>query len=150
MAAARKTGRVSMGSAIGWGLAVLAVALGYAFYGWQGVAVAISGAVFWLLLQFSRAMRAMRVAGQSPVGTVASAVMLQARLRPGLRLMDIIVLTRSLGRKVADEPETFEWCDGGGACVRVTLVQGRCSRWQLLRPADDGVVPDAEPRGDAA
>jgi hypothetical protein len=139
-----------MGATIGWGLAVLAVALGYAFYGWQGVAVAVTGSVFWLLLQFSRAMRAMRVAGQSPVGTVASAVMLQARLRPGLRLMDIIVLTRSLGRKVADEPETFEWCDGGGACVRVTLRHGRCSGWQLQRPPDDGVGASAETRGDAA
>ena len=96
-----------MDGRIGWALAVAAVALGYWQYGWQGVLLAFSGIVFWLLMQFTRALRAMRAAGGSPVGHVASAVMLQARLKTGLRLMDIILLTRSLGEKLADDPETF-------------------------------------------
>ena len=64
-----------MSAKLGWGLALLATALGYHFFGWRGVALAASGMVFWLLLQFSRAMRVMKTAAQSPVGTVPSAVM---------------------------------------------------------------------------
>ncbi len=120
----------------GWALAVAAVALGYVQFGWQGVLMALSAIVFWLLMQFTRALRVMRTAGGAPVGHVASAVMLQARLKTGMRLMDIILLTRSLGRKLADDPETFCWTDASGASVTVELVNGRCQRWQLARPAD--------------
>ena len=125
-----------MDARLGWALAVAAVALGYWQYGWQGVLLAFSGTVFWLLMQFTRALRAMRAAGGSPVGHVASAVMLQARLKTGLRLMDIILLTRSLGVKLADDPETFCWTDDSGAAVTVELVKGRCVRWSLARPGD--------------
>jgi|JI10StandDraft_1071094.scaffolds.fasta_scaffold576500_2 hypothetical protein len=134
-----------MDARLGWALAVAAVALGYVQYGWQGVLLAVSGIVFWLLLQFTRALRAMRVAGGAPVGHVASAVMLQARLKKGQRLMDIILLTRSLGEKLADEgadqPETFRWTDASGAAVTVELVKGRCVRWSFARPADAGGGP---------
>ena len=129
-----------MDARLGWALAVAAVALGYVQYGWQGVLLAMSGIVFWLLLQFTRALHAMRVAGGAPVGHVASAVMLQARLKVGLRLMDILRMTRSLGEKLADEgpaqAETFRWTDASGASVTVELVKGRCVRWALARPAD--------------
>ncbi len=127
-----------MDARLGWALAVAAVALGYVQFGWQGVLLAFSGIVFWLLMQFTRALRAMRAAGGSPVGHVASAVMLQARLKTGLRLMDIILLTRSLGEKLADDPETFRWTDDSGAAVTVELVKGRCVRWSLARPEDAG------------
>ncbi len=123
-----------MSAVIGWVMAVIAIALGYAVYGWPGVALAVSAVVFWLLLQFSRAMRVMRVAGTSPVGQVASAVMLQSKLREGLRLLEILTLTRSLGEKLADEPETFRWTDPGGASVTVELEGGRCRRWTFQRP----------------
>ncbi len=89
--------------------------------------------VFWLLLQFSRALRVMRLAAQAPVGEVASAVMLHAALREGMRLMDLIKITRSLGRKVRDEPETFAWRDASGAEVVVEFVDGRCRGWRLTR-----------------
>jgi hypothetical protein len=125
-----------MDGRIGWALAVAAVALGYWQYGWQGVVLAVSGIVFWLLMQFTRALRAMRTAGGAPMGHVASAVMLQARLKKGQRLMDIILLTRSLGEKLADDPETFRWTDASGAAVTVELVNGRCVRWSFVRPAD--------------
>jgi Flp pilus assembly protein TadB len=125
---------------IGWLLAVLSIALGYAVYGWPGVALAVTAMVFWLLLQFSRAMRVMRVAGQAPIGIVPSAVMVQARLREGLRLMDIIVITRSLGEKIAETPETYRWRDNSGAAVEVELVGGRCRAWRFTRPeaAEEG------------
>jgi hypothetical protein len=67
--------------------------------------------------------------------------MLHARLKTGMRLMDMIVLTRSLGEKLADDPETFRWSDASGAAVTVELVKGRCVRWQLLRPGDGATAP---------
>ena len=84
--------------------------------------------MFWLLLQFSRALRVMRLAAQAPVGQVASAVMLHAALRDGMRLMEVITLTRSLGRKVGDAPETFAWRDASGAAVVVEFVDGALPR----------------------
>lgn len=130
-----------MNAKFGWGLTLLATALGYHFYGWRGVALAASGMVFWLLLQFSRAMRVMRTAGQSPVGIVPSAVMLNAKLNVGMRLMDIIMLTRSLGEKLAPEPETWCWRDSAGHSVQVVLRDGRCSHWSLTRSADAEPTP---------
>lgn len=120
---------------IGWALAVAAVAAGYASYGWPGVLLAVSVVVFWLLLQFNRAVRAMRAAAGRPVGHVDNAVMLNAKLARGMRLLDVLKLTRSLGQKVADDPETFLWQDAGGDAVRVELRGGRLSAWTLERAA---------------
>jgi len=125
-----------MNSKLGWALAVLAVALGYVQFGWRGVALAVSGIVFWLLLQFTQALRAMRTASTAPVGMVASAVMLQARLQKGQRLMAVIQLTRSLGQKVADEPETYRWQDPSDAAVTVVLQGGRVTEWTFTRPPE--------------
>ena len=125
-----------MNSWTGWALAAAALVAGYLSYGWRGVVLALSVVVFWLLLQFSRALRAMRLAAAAPVGHVPSAVMLHARLSVGLRLMDVIKLTRSLGRKVGDEPETFAWRDESGAEVEIEFDDGRCTRWQLRRPPE--------------
>jgi hypothetical protein len=136
-----------MSSALGWGLAALAVALGYAVYGWQGVAIAGSAMVFWLLLQLSRAMRVMRTAGDAPVGTVPSAVMLQSKMRAGLRLMDIILLTRSLGEKLADDPETYRWRDPGGDSVEVELAGGKVRSWRFNRVAEAAAPAAAPPAG---
>ena len=116
---------VMTGDALGWGLAALAVAVGYWGYGWPGVVLAATAIVFWLLLQFSRALRALRLAAEAPVGQVPSAVMLHARLHPGMRLADIITITRSLGRKVGDDPETFAWSDASGAEVQIEFARGR-------------------------
>jgi hypothetical protein len=122
-----------MNVAIGWALAALAVALGYLQWGWQGAVVAVTLVAFWLLLQFSRALRALRNAGRAPIGQIDSAVMLHAKLQPGQRLPQVLVLTKSLGVKLADEPETFEWRDGGGDAVRIELVGGKLARWSLQR-----------------
>jgi hypothetical protein len=114
-------------------LALGALAAGWLAYGWQGVVLAVTVIVFWLLLQFSRTLRVLRGAANSPVGHVANAVMLNARMRQGLRLPAVIALTGSLGQKVADTPETFAWRDAAGDEVRCEFVDGRCSRWQLSR-----------------
>ena len=70
---------------IGWGLAVAAIAIGYMQYGWPGVFLAFTVIVFWLLLQFSRALRVMRAAATNPVASVDSALMAQTRIHPGIR-----------------------------------------------------------------
>ena len=120
-----------------------ALVVGGLQWGWQGVVLAITVIVFWLLLQFSRALRVMRQAAGAPVGHVDSAVMLHAKLRTGMRLIDIIPLTRSLGQ--AEQPrglqdaqalEVFTWTDAAGVAVRVELRAGRLQRWELQRPTE--------------
>ncbi len=123
---------------LGWGLALAAVVAGYLSYGWPGVALAFSVIAFWLLLQFSRALRVLRTAAGRPVGGTDSAVMLHARLHADMRLPQILALTRSLGRKLADEPETYTWRDAGGDEVRVELEGGRLRRWSLARATLQG------------
>lgn len=122
-----------MSGPLGWALAALSVVAGYFAYGWPGVVLAGTAIAFWLLLQFSRALRVMRLAGQAPVGHVPSAVMLHAKMREGMRLIEVIKLTRSLGRKVSDEPESFAWADESGAEVQVEFVDGLCQAWRLTR-----------------
>ncbi|MCW5632492.1 MAG: hypothetical protein KIT17_04080 [Rubrivivax sp.] len=127
-----------MNAALGWGLAVLAVAVGYAGYGWRGVALAVTVIAFWLLLQFSRSLRVLRDAAGRPVGSVASAVMLHAQLHEGMRLPQILKLTKSLGRKADASPpgsaeEAFAWSDAAGDRVLVHLREGRLARWTLER-----------------
>lgn len=126
---------------IGWALAAAALAAGWFGYGARGVALAVTVIAFWLLLQFNRLMRVMRKAAESPLGHVDSAVMLQARLQAGLTMAKVIGLTKSLGRKQdgdAGTTEVYTWTDDGGAAVRITFVNGRCTHWVLTRP-------DAEP-----
>lgn len=121
---------------IGGALALAALVLGGVLYGWKGVILALTAVVFWLLMQFTRLMRVMRMAGSSPVGHVDSAVMLNAKLKPGMKLVDVLPLTLSLGRKTADAPETYVWTDQGGVSVEVVLEGGRVARWNLQRPAE--------------
>lgn len=122
-----------MNPVLGWALAALFVALAWRQYGWQGVAFAATAIVFWLLLQFNRAMRVMKRAAGAPVGQVDSAVMLHAWMKPGVTLMQVVARTRSLGRKVADDPERYEWVDASGVRVTVDVRKGRCTGWQLQR-----------------
>ena len=123
---------------IGWLLAAAAMAAGWVAYGWQGFVLAITVVVFWLLLQFSRALRVLRDAAQRPVGHVKSAVMLNAKLHRSMRLVDVVRMTGSLGRKVGDAPERFVWEDAGEVQVEVEFdAAGRCREWTLRRPEGD-------------
>jgi hypothetical protein len=138
-----------MNAWIGWVLAALAIAVGYAQYGWQGALFGVTLAVFWMLLQFSRVMRVMRTAGEAPKGQVPSAVMLNAKLRRGMRLIEILAATRSLGERLDPDAgpadaERWRWRDAGGDEVQVTLRGGRCTEWQLVRAAGP-----SEPAADA-
>lgn len=115
----------------GVGLALAALVVGGVLLGWQGVIFATTGIVFWLLLQMSRLMRVMKQAGAAPMGSVANAVMLSAKLHAGMKLVDLISLAGSLGVKQA--AETFVWRDAGGDAVEVVLRKGKLAEWRLVR-----------------
>lgn len=125
-----------------WCLALAALAAGWLSYGWQGIVLALTVIVFWLLLQFSRALRTLRKAADAPVGRVASAVMLHSRLREGMTLAQVLALTGSLGERVepaqAGADESWRWRDGGAASVTVQFAGGRVTRWTLARADDPG------------
>ena len=127
-----------MNPVVSWGLAAAALAAGWFAYGWPGLVLAVSVIVFWLLLQFSRALRAMRKAGAAPIGRVASAVMLHSRLRQGMTLVQVLALAGSLGERVgpaaADAEESWCWRDDGDTSVTVNLRRGRIVSWKLTRP----------------
>lgn len=133
-----------MNAAAGWALAALALGIGWSGFGWQGVVLAVTVIAFWLLLQFNRAVRVMRRAAERPVGSVDSAVMLNARLRRGLALWQVIALTRSLGRPLDAAQDRQVWRDAGGAEVQLRFRGGRLHDWALHRPPDG-----AEPHPDA-
>ena len=122
---------------MGWALAALALVAGYVGYGGPGVLLALTVIVFWLVLQFSRALRTMkRVAGR-PVGAVDSVVMMHSKLHAGMRLPDILKLSGSLGRRVESPPgadtECYAWIDAGGDEVVVDLRGGVLAAWRLQR-----------------
>ena len=48
--------------------------------GWEGIAMAVTGFVMWILLHFTNIMVVMRRARNNPIGYVASAVMFNAKL----------------------------------------------------------------------
>ncbi len=127
-----------MNPAATWSLAAAALAAGWFAYGWQGLVLAVTLVVFWLLLQFSRALRALRKAGAAPIGRVASAVMLHSRLREGMTLVQVLDQSGSLGERVDPRvegaEESWRWRDEGDVSVTVHLCGGRCKRWELRRP----------------
>ena len=131
-----------MSPQLGWLLAAVGLVAGYRAYGWPGVMLALTVVVFWLLLQFSRALRALREAGAAPVGSLRSAVMLHAKLRKGMTLPQVLAATGSLGEKAdvpsADTGESWRWRDASGATVTVHLKRGKVVDWSLVRQDSAG------------
>ena len=134
-----------MNSRLGWLLVVLALVAGWMAYGWQGALMAATLTVFWLLLQFSRALRAMKTAADSPLGFVASAVMFQSRLKPGLAMLQVVALTHSLGCKLGASGDVWRWADGGGNSVTLSFTDGRLTTWVLERPAEVAACKAVDP-----
>jgi hypothetical protein len=105
---------------------------------WAGIALAAGGVVMWVLLHFTRMVTILKKAADRPIGHVASAVMLNAKLKKGVSLMHVIAMTRALGKlhSLKDEqPEIFSWTDASESTVTCTFVGGKLSDWQLQRPA---------------
>jgi hypothetical protein len=125
-------------------LAALALgALAWRAYGWPGLAAFGGGLLMWLLLHFTRLMTIMKRAAHRPIGFVDSAVMLNARLKPGVSLMHVIAMTKSLGLRLTPEgeaPEVYRWRDAGGSLVEAAFGAGKLLHWKLERPA-----PEPEP-----
>lgn len=115
------------------------VLLGFAYrgYGWGGVALAAGAIVMFLLMHFNRTMQTLKRAADRPIGYVASAVMLNAKLKKGATLLHVMAMTRALGelRSPKDEqPELYRWTDGGGSYVDAVFVGGKLESWQMTRP----------------
>ena len=84
-------------------------------WGWPGVALVGGGLLMWLLLHFTRMMKVLERARDRPVGYCGSAVMLNAKLRPGVNLLHVIAMTRALGEQLGEkdaQPEIWRWTDG--------------------------------------
>jgi CDP-diglyceride synthetase len=115
-----------------WAVGALLIALSYHRFGWMGVALVVTGIVFWMMLHFTRMMTVLRRAGNAPMGYVASAVMLNAKLKTGVTAM-----TKSLGALQTDkdaQPEVYRWTDTGGSHVTCTFVGGKLAEYVLWRP----------------
>ena len=123
---------------------IAAVALAYRQYGWLGVAAVATGLVMWLLLHFTRLMTVLKRAADRPIGYVGSAVMLNAKLKPGMSLMHVIAMTRALGQLQSEkdaQPEVFRWTDATDSHVTCTFVAGKLAHHALFRPAESELPP---------
>jgi len=126
---------------------ILLVAMSYRAYGLGGVAVALGGVVMWVLMHYTRLMQVLKRANNNPIGYVGSAVMLNAKLRPGVAMLHVLALTRALGEQLSpkdEQPEVFRWTDGSKSHVTAEFLNGRLVKWTLYRPpVNEG--DDSEP-----
>ena len=125
-------------------VAVIVLTIGaWRQFGWPGIAMAAGGVVMWILLHFTRLMHILRKAADRPICSVPSAVMLHARLKKGMTLMNVIAMTRALGALQTpkdEQPEVFSWSDNSLSSVTCTFVGGRLQTWSLQRP-EEGPLP---------
>ena len=122
-------------------LGVVVVAVAWRAYGWPGVALAAGGIVMWMLLHFTRMMKVLQRASSRPVGYCDSAVMLNAKLRPGVNMLHVVAMTRALGDQLSpkdQQPEVFRWTDGSASSVTCEFAHGKLVKWELFRPQAAG------------
>ncbi|MEY3216512.1 MAG: hypothetical protein RLZZ280_889 [Pseudomonadota bacterium] len=119
-------------------LAIVVFTIGaWQAFEWAGIALAAGGVVMWILLHFTRLLTILKKAADSPIGHVASAVMLNAKLQKGVTLMHVIAMTRSLGQLLTEkdaQPEIYRWTDTSQSHVTCTFVGGKLMDWALERP----------------
>ena len=119
-------------------LAILVFTIGaWQAFQWAGIALAVGGVVMWVLLHFTRMVTILKKAADRPIGHLASAVMLNAKLKKGVNLMHVIAMTRSLGQLLTEkdaQPEIFTWTDASDSVVTCTFVGGKLTEWALVRP----------------
>jgi len=109
----------------------------YLILGGQGLAFFATLAVMWLLLHFTRLIQVLKRAAKNPIGSVGSAVKLNAKLRNKLSLLHVIAMTRSLGElqpAVDSKQEVYTWQDASQSVVRCVFVNGQLQSWSLTRP----------------
>jgi hypothetical protein len=125
-------------------MGVVLVVAAWRGMGWPGVAAAVGGIVMWMLLHFTRMMKVLQRASSRPVGYCDSAVMLNAKLRPGLNLMHVIGMTRALGEQLSpkeQQPEIYRWADGTDSHVTCEFLRGKLVKWELFRPQATAETP---------
>ena len=125
-------------------LGIAAVVLAYRFYGGAGIAAVATALVMWVLLHFTRMMQVLKRAANRPIGYVDSAVMLNAKLKPGLSLLHVVAMTRALGKLQSEkdaQPEVFRWTDGSESHVTCTFAGGKLAHHELFRPTAEAAPP---------
>ena len=113
------------------------IAAAYLNFKWAGVAVVATGLVTWGLLHFSRMMQVLKRAANRPIGYVGSAVMLNAKLKPGATLLHVVAMTKALGELSSprdEQPEIYRWTDGTQSHVTCEFMNGKLKKWTLVRP----------------
>ena len=123
---------------------VSALVLAFRFYSWAGVAAIATGGMMWMLLHFTRMMTVLKRAANRPIGYVDSAVMLNAKLKPGASLLHVVAMTRALGQLQSEkdaQPEIFRWTDGTQSHVTCTFVGGKLVQHALFRPGESALPP---------
>ncbi|MBG9389166.1 glycerate kinase [Caenimonas aquaedulcis] len=113
------------------------IVVAFQTYGWAGAALAVTAVAMYLLLHFNRLMHVLRRAADRPKGYVASAVMLNAKLKPGVNLLHVMAMTDSLGElisKEGEQPEMYRWTDPGDSHVTCEFAGGKLVKWTLYRP----------------
>ena len=109
----------------------------YVYYQWTGVAFVASGLVMWALLHFNRLLQVLKRAADRPIGYVGSAEMLNAKLQPGVTLLNVMARTQALGELLSEkdaQPEIYRWTDGTQSHVTCTFKDGKLQQWTLVRP----------------
>ena len=131
-------------------LGVALVATAWISYGWPGVALVVGGIVMWALLHFTRMMKVLQRASKRPIGYCDSAVMLNAKLRPGVNLLHVVAMTRALGEQLSpkdQQPEVFRWTDGSASSVTCEFANGKLVKWEMFRPPaapEESAAPPAQ------
>jgi ABC-type protease/lipase transport system fused ATPase/permease subunit len=113
------------------------IALAFQKYSWPGVAMVVGAIVMWVLLHFTRMLTVLKRAANQPMGYVASAVMLNAKLRKNVNLLHVMALTRSIGLLQTEkdaQPEIYRWQDNSASHVTCTFFNGKLQSWALHRP----------------
>jgi hypothetical protein len=122
-----------------WVGGTLLVAASYRAYEWKGVALVVTGLVFWVMLHFTRLVQALKRAADRPLGYIGSAVMLSVKLKAGTSLLHVVAQTKSLGKLQSEkdtQPEVFRWTANGGVYVDCSFVGGKLAGWTLKRPEE--------------
>lgn len=124
-------------TALLWVAGAVLIAAAYRAYDWKGVALVVTGLVFWLMLHFTRLVQALKRAADRPVGYIGSAVMMSVKMKTGMSLLHVVAMTKSLGALQSEKDaqlEVFRWTDNGNSYVDCTFVAGKLAAWRLVRP----------------
>jgi hypothetical protein len=130
-------------------LGVVLIVVAWRWHGWAGAALVLGGVIMWMLLHFTRMMKVLQRAADRPVGYCDSAVMLNAKLKPGVNLLHVMAMTRAIGELLSQEgvdPELFRWTDSTGSHVTCEFKGGKLAQWTLYRPQEaQEELPGAAP-----